>query len=157
MAKQKKSERVRWTWGAEVLRWYRKPEEGHHKDDIIFREKDDFTKREKDTSDYNILKQWKWILKNETSKKGRSKNTIVKRIPALWTSDNVKTKNSLDGRLRALKTLLLQVAEEAGKTEKDLPEDLSWWRAKSKKAKSQTDKQKKRKRLQMLLFPKEKK
>ena len=140
--KSSKVTQVRWTWDASMLIWIRR-DEGKN---LLFRHHDDFSNREKDVSDRNILKQYMWIVENTTESKHRNKNTLVKRIPMLFMGDAKKTRNSVDGRLRQLFQKLEAGIKDKGDKSKKLPPKLSWYdppsspRGRRKNRKSEIDK-----------------
>lgn len=122
----KKSSKVlqlRWTWDQSLLIWLRRDADKN----LIFREHEDFTNREKDISDRNVLKQYMWIIENTPESKHRNKNTLVKRIPMLFMGDAKKTRNSVDGRLRQLFQKLEVIIEKSGDKSKELPPKLTWY------------------------------
>tara|TARA_R110000796_G_scaffold250632_1_gene380057 strand:- start:1583 stop:2065 length:483 start_codon:yes stop_codon:yes gene_type:complete len=132
MTEKKKMRKDRWTWDDANLVWNRKNGKVKTPKPASL-----FTTREKDISDRNLMKQYKWILDQEYApdSKELSKNTLVKRIPALSKATAKATRNSVDGRLRSI---FLKI-EKAIQTHPDkkiaMPLKLEWYRpAKSTKA-----------------------
>ena len=111
MAKSPNTEK-RWTFDRTLLQWTRKSN-----GKIEYRPKSDFSGRESDTSLINIFRQWKWLLTNKPSTHpDRSKNGIIKRIPALYLFDAKedgvqKTRRHVDGKVRAMWTYVIEHSE----------------------------------------------
>jgi hypothetical protein len=143
MAKDEKRER--WTFDYHNLRWYRDDSNNRR----IYQ--DSWEGRQADTSTVNIFKQYQWILENCEGDKHLSKNTIVKRIPALWNETTKKTRNSLDGRLRSILGKVRELEKEHKVPAKDRTEDLTWWKPQSEKVLKKKEKKSEEDRLKSLL------
>lgn len=102
----------RWTFDRTLLQWTRKID-----GKIEYRPQSDFSGRESDTSLINIFRQWKWLLTNKASTHpDRSKNGLIKRIPALYRFDAKedgiqKTRRHVDGKVRSMWTYVIENAE----------------------------------------------
>ena len=138
MAEKTNQKNIRWTWNTGELRWERTKNEK-----AIIKKEQDFTSREGDTSDRNIMKQYKWILDQgyDLDSPLRTKNTLVKRIPALGKDTALKTRNSVDGRLRSIFKKIEDVIKDNPKANITMPAKLEWFRP-SKSQKNDTAKKK---------------
>mgnify|MGYP005813717071 CR=1 FL=1 len=130
MAPEQDTTRTRWTWNTIDLQWQRKQNKK-----VLVRSAGDFTSREADISDRNIMKQYKWILDQDYGADShlRSKNTLVKRIPALSKDTARKTRNSVDGRLRSIFKKIATVIASHPDANIEMPEKLDWYRPAQKK------------------------